>query len=83
MTKQFNASIYYKRKMVMCVNWQHCSICEKNTPCGSIVSYWSKLKCCQRGENICSDCIINTKKYYSRYFVCPFCERTSVFKDIK
>ena len=82
MSKQFNASIYYKRKMVMCDNWQHCLSCETNIPCG-INKYWGKLRCCQRGERICKDCIINIKKYYSRLFICPFCERTSLFKDIK
>jgi hypothetical protein len=83
MTKQFNASIYYKGRMVMCDNWQHCSSCERNTPCGSIVMYWGKLKCCQRGEKICRDCIKNIKKYYSKIFVCPFCEREFLFKDVK
>ena len=76
-----NSSIYYKRKMVICDGWLHCSGCEQNTPCG-ISKYWSRLICCNSGKQLCKDCIINMKKYYSRTFVCPFCERVFPFKDI-
>ena len=77
----FKTMFYYKNRECHTDGWKRCYMCEEHTPIEK--KYWSKIKCCNIAKELCRDCIKSCKKYYGKEVICPYCEKKSLFNDIK